>query len=497
MSAVLALIIIYKVIFTFFCEWSREKTKNLYDVVSNPKKFEEVTKKLSCPYLGVGDIERVEKRGNGRSIHSLRDPFFKWTMGMYPYQTCSSLILDQNNKEIAFTRSIDVIMTVADKSYSDVIPAWARIVRKSNKVCAVAALDDYICQMAQDLQCQCTFVGSANAISSKQGVGWHKARVAGVKNRFLGALTFLYENKSVFMHDADVFFREDSVNILDKYFRAIQSSSSHGFDFIVQSNGKRDTAYDGLNWGMALMHPTPRSVSLLECTLERWDDEAFGCRGHSKCDKSYYKRSQPRINRILEEAMSNDIAVPRVCQFKEDMMMSGHKHFTGYTSVQTKIVCGGLSRGFLFNESQKTLSYNLSGIESPALQRLALQTALELASQTGRKLEVPRSYFHHIECEFCMLFSIRTQESMELFTARSPYHDCAAVLSSKDALSLKEEITTSNRLRICLPMRTLIDLSQSDNGTLALARHSVYLCNPQNPAYRSTHMCTRETSDEI
>lgn len=477
-------------------ENARTSDDELFDLTISNTKVKGMDRNLSCPYLGISTLERVEKRGNGKSTHSRTNPYFKWTMGLFPYQTCEPHI--NVSREKTTTRpSIDVVMTVADKSYSDVIPAWARIVRASNKMCAIAALDEYICQMAQDLHCHCNFVGNANAVSSKQRGGWHKARVAGVKNRFLGALLHLYENRSVFMHDADVFFRKNSVTLLEEHFRAVQDSSVHGFDFIVQSNGQRDTAYDGLNWGMALMHPTPRSIALLECTIERWDDEAFGCHGRSKCDDSYYRRSQPRINHILEEAISKEHAVPRVCKFKENMMNTGHKHFTGYTSAQTKIVCGGLSNGFLFNESQKTLSYSVSGIETPAQQRLVLQSALELASQTGRKLEVPRSYFHASECEFCMLFSIKTRDSNDLFSARSSQQKCDAELSSDRVSELKNEIISSSSLRLCLPISSLLALTQSDHGKLAQTRHHVLLCDPRNPAYRSIHMCSRETSDEM
>merc|ERR1711871_1872488 len=142
-------------------------------------------------------------------------------MGMYPYQSCMILRYDANPS----ARSIDVVMTIADESYSEVIPTWARIVRASNKSCAVAALDKSMCDMAKSLHCHCDWVGTSDAVASKQGRGWHKARITGVKNRFLGALMHLYENISVFMHDADVFLREYSVTSLDRYFRLIEESS--------------------------------------------------------------------------------------------------------------------------------------------------------------------------------------------------------------------------------------------------------------------------------
>lgn len=491
----ISLFLITTLSWSAFVQRENGRNSELDLTVSNAK-VKRIERNLSCPYLGISALERVEKYGNGRSIHSLTNPNFNWTMGMFPYQTCEPHNNSSTGKK-ATTRSIDVVMTVADKSYSDVIPAWARIVRASNKMCAIAALDEYVCQIAQDLHCHCNFVGNANAVSSKQRTGWHNARVAGVKHRFLGALLHLYENRSVFMHDADVFFSKNSVTLLDEHFRAIQDSSVHGFDFIVQSNGLRDTAYDGLNWGIALMHPTPQSIALLECTIERWDDEAFGCHRRSKCDVNYYRRSQPRINHILEEAISKELAAPRVCKFKENMFNTGHRHFTGYTSAQTKIVCGGLSNGFLFNESQKTISYSVSGNETPAQQRLVLQSALELAAQTGRKLEMPRSYFHGSECEFCMLFSIKTLESNDLFSARSSQQKCDTELPSGHVSELKNGIISSNSLRFCIPISSLLALTQSDHGKLAQNRHHVLLCDPRNPAYRSIHMCTRKTSDEI
>ena len=162
-----------------------------------------------------------------------------------------------------------------------------------------------------------------------------------------------------------------------------------------------------------------------------------------------------------------------------------------------KHVLARIEYHILFNESQKTISYSVSGIETPAQQRLVLQSALELAAQTGRKLEVPRSYFHASECEFCMLFSIKTRDSNDLFSARLSPQKCDTELSYGRVSELKNKILSSSSLRLCLPISSLLALTQSDHGKLAQTRHHVLLCDPRNPAYRSIHMCSRETSDEI
>ena len=53
--------------------------------------------------------------------------------------------------------------------------------------------------------------------------------------------------------------------------------------------------YDDLNWGFVWMGGSPRSVLLLDCLLESWEHVSFV--GHS----NFHRRSQPRINHLLEE----------------------------------------------------------------------------------------------------------------------------------------------------------------------------------------------------
>lgn len=414
------------------------------------------------------------------------------TAGWYPYKNCKEEYVS-NLREENEPGVIDVAITVANSAYLEVIPKWATIIRSMNITCAVVALDNEICNAAMEVKCLCEDISDAKTNNFANQEGWHGARVAGVKKRFMGAVTYLNMNKTILMHDADVFFRNgESLKRFERFLHSIVNGK-HNYDIVIQSNGKRDVAYDGLNWGVAFIKPSPKTIALLQCTLTMWDDDAFGCPRRKKCETSYYWRSQPRINHILEESLQHI----KVCKFEHRKLESfGIKHFTGYSSAKTKIVCGGMANGYAYDKDVKTISYHVDSKESPWSQREKLHQALVLSERTNRKLEIPRAFYEGKEYDFCQLFFIANKPAvMDQLSAKNLETGCAQdkVDFESSGESLEMAVRSSKKSRLCLSKDQLSTLQYIPTEST-----HVPLCDPTNPFYKIIHMCHRQTNaDEI
>ena len=92
-----------------------------------------------------------------------------------------------------------------------------------------------------------------------------------------------------------------------------------------QPNGARKEAFDDLNWGLAWIQSSPANRQLLRCLLSVWAHPAFDAEKGESPASGYHKRSQPRVNHLLElaERASHDPAGRRrVCTYPK--ALRGH-----------------------------------------------------------------------------------------------------------------------------------------------------------------------------
>lgn len=419
-----------------------------------------------CAFLGIGDIERV---GMEETSAVQGETWFK---GYFPYPSCPRSA--RSNTHLGPT----TIVTVMDMNYIEVLPTWAGEVHSVRHECFVVAVDYLVCAEARKQHCGCMDSNEPpQQLVNKSG--WHPNRLISVRKRFEGALFLLENGKNVFMHDADVLFMKDGMKALFEYIRGLHHLA---YDFVVQDNGVRKVSYDGLNWGFVWMHNTKASRALLQCTLDRWDSPAFGCnRTQSDCSP-YYKRSQPRINHILELASMNKMC--SVCKFPAISSFKA-KHMSGYPSTAAKLTCAK-GDGYLRDVLSATVAYSVPAGTSIVAQRRALIGALHIAKLAGIKLEAPRAHFAGEFHNFCSVFDV---SNISPHIATPKLSSCTRMVS--DVRNIEKVVGTGER--ICLDFDMISKLQLDHNTPL-----SVPVCNPHNPYYMKIHCCERpKGKDEV
>jgi len=469
---------------------------------------------LGCKYLSIKKLTRIEKSEKklANSRNSKNSPFYH---GYFPYELCPHPPEGSAPHNSARTYPNLAFVTVMSMNYVEVLPSWAKQVKSVGAACAVVAIERQVCEEVSKLSCECVkpYLKEQRKKSSEgqHASGWYENRVLSIQKRFDGALHMLNRGFDVFMHDSDVFFKSDGMKLLVEYiYTAVENSGFSNYDFLVQDNGKRETAYDGLNWGFVWMNNTLNAKSTLSCVLDRWNDEAFGCKD---CKDSYYDRSQPRINHILEESIyTPGNGGVSVCKLPA-LRFFNATHMTGYPSVSKKITCARAA-GFLLDDAsvQKGLSYDVPISVNIYDQRKVLQTAAFIATQLSIKLEIPKVFFEGKLIKICEIFDVKSLSSI-LMKSRSVNH-CTSTTDSKfmDSMSISFSMADSNYI-----FKNALNLSEwnSGNGTICLNfswllnMHSriprnkiemlaIPICDPNNPAYRSIHSCKRDdNSDEI
>ena len=431
----------------------------------------------SCEVIGIQTLNRVE-------LHEKRS--FEgqdWLRGYYPYPRCTS----DFEGEAAFKPWSLMVVTVMDVSYVEVLPTWTEQVKAIGAKCFVVAMDVSVCQKAERLSCGCSG-STAPAVEGSSKVGWHEVRVKSVKERFEGALNFLEAGYHVFMHDADVLFETSGMKLLLEYIKRHQQKSS-SYDFMIQDNGSRDTAYDGLNWGFAWMSNTTNAIATLRCTLERWNDSAFGCPAHGVCN-SYYKRSQPRINHILE--LGTVFRNVSACKLP-DLSTFKAIHMTGYPTVAIKLTCAK-SLGYIRDTYSGRIAYRVPNNSKLSEQRRALIAALNYARTNKVKVEIPEVFYSGRKISFCDAFDV---------SDISPY------LMSRNGSSCAHHAFNvtgvSNETRFplfCARFENLLKETSSLESNSATGNDAspfrIPICDPHNPKYKKFHCCQRvDGSDEL
>lgn len=430
----------------------------------------------SCSTFGIEVLQRVGMMSDAYDPESDHEPF-----GQFAYATCPSLDtaagLDVTSTSVARenTRRF-AVLTVVDSNYLEVLPTWAAQVQSLGQRCVVMAVDDKTCGTALMLGCDC-FPSSASHQDLRTASGWHQNRVHSVKLRFEGARYLLSEGYDVLMHDADVLFKEAGLEHVMSYW----SSHGHNYDFMVQDNGIRKVNFDGLNWGFVFMRSTKSSISLLSCTLERWDDPAFGC-GKKRCD-SYYLRSQPRINHILELALRSPRGIS-VCKLPA-LKSFGAVHMTGYPTVAAKLTCAKAA-GFLFNASIHRIAYDVPSSADVPSQRIALQNAVAIATQLGAKLEIPKAFVDREEQNFCRLFDVMRIASI----LAAPSSSCTNNTLVLVRVAQQSFVDTTER-RICIDFQDVLNSPSHSH-----ARYQIPVCDPKDPTYDKIHCCERKDGSD-
>jgi len=444
----------------------------------------------SCVSLGILEISAVGKMEKGVTVgrvDSKTGLHQDWTYGHYPYETAAIQggVLESAKERLGCNPP--AILTVADKAYQSVLEPWAHAVMSVNvSACIVLALDVVICHEAERVGCRCmkSYEEGSNSVYGDSNVkqGWHKARRDGVKNRFLGALSVMKSGVPVVMHDADVFFLPHGLSHLLTFIQATREQVP-GLDILAQNNGRRETAFDDINWGFSWIAPSEPSMNILECTLALWDHHVFEAPHGAERD-SYYLRSQPRINHITELAIKQNVAPPTIRLFPSDVFLTSVRHMTGYHNTNQKIHCGK-AFGLLKMDTDRVLGYEVPPSAEPELQRVAFAAALELAESLDRKVAMPAVYYNGHRIPFCMMFHLDSRTFTHEHRLTGALGDFVAkektttvgVCASKE-VSLARSTAAHDLL--CL---SFDELTQKRTETVK----TVHLCNPSNPAYRSSH----------
>lgn len=433
----------------------------------------------SCEYFDIYDIQRI---GMMPIVANPTELAEVTSDGHFPYSACPKEFVPLENGETQALLENLAVLTVIDSNYIEVLPSWAEQVLALRLQCFVMAVDDKVCEVVLSLGCQC-FPSGLSQKNLVRTTGWHENRIHSVKQRFDGALRLLSQGLNVLMHDADVLFREGGLRTSLQYW----SQYHENHDFMVQDNGFRKVNYDGLNWGFVFMRSSSSSISLLRCTLDRWDDAAFGC-GKKNCE-GYYLRSQPRINHILELALQSTNSL-RVCKLPA-LSNLGAVHMTGYPTVAAKLACAKAA-GYLFDPSNTRLAYDVPSAANVSSQREALQIAVLLADMNKAKLEIPKAFVSGEEQDFCRLFDVS-----RISSTLSP--------SSGACANVTDHITPEASLmrwprhakRICLSFHELLLYTSDTSGMGRSESPNVPVCDPKNEIYDKIHCCERKDgSDE-
>jgi len=440
----------------------------------------------ACDRIGVEELRNIGPREEAITYAAFGN--ISWRSGFFEYAHCSRSAGRMAGTISGIRAPRTTVLTVANVHYEEVLNDWIISVRRANVSCHVLALDDITCQHTSQIGCRCLRPESALASTSSSVFqqGWHADRLSAVKNRFAATVELLLDGYDVLLHDADVFFRKDSIAQFMDFVLHLRGASLDQ-DLIIQDNGVRKDTYDRLNWGFSWIRSNQWNRDVLQCVLDRWDDEAFECNSVG-CNSAYSMRSQPRINHIIEASIQALKTAPRVCMLSNAHLQEyGIKHFTGYLNAQSKKTCSK-SQGYLIShaDTSRTIAYKVPSAASPVEQRYALISALNYASANGRKLHIPWAYWKHGIVDFCLMFEIKDVRIHNILVARETHTICAENHASDDNLQ-----------HACLSFDNLVHQT-TVAGFSVFNLSSVLVCDPTNKDYAALHQChTKRVADSF
>ena len=292
--------------------------------------------------------------------------------------------------------------------------------------------------------------------------------------RFEFALMLLRQGRNVLMHDADVFYRNGAETLvaLRRYVEALPSHVK----IIASDNGKRETMFDGLNWGFVWLRAEGGEVAdLLECTLANWDNGAFQASTLKSTD-GYYARSQPRINHILEDALrSGAMSTRSVVMPPKTWPKVLYRHMTGYPDVEHKIVCAMAERLLEDTRNARSLAYMTPMGATPMRQLALLHAALSIAESEKRLLRIPRAFdFDGKAVGFCLLF------------------DVAGLLGKVTGATDVGDVCNATATQRCIDEDELSQMANRRREPGSMPKH---VCDPHHASLRPIHCCDERTKE--
>ena len=259
------------------------------------------------------------------------------------------------------------------------------------------------------------------------------------------------------MHDADVFFLPGGLESVLRYLSALPQT----VDLVVSDNGPpRAAAFDGLNWGFVYLASPPLAATLLSCLLATWTHPVF----------ERLERSQPRINRLLEEALEHGGMLPsQIGMPPPQLKRAAIKHMTGFPTVRHKLVCA-LAHGLWRRaSSSRVLAYDVPAGASAERQRAALQAGLVLAESTHSLLALPPAFFDGAPVDVCRLFDVGNLPFAMLAAPLGAACAPTVNLSCADFASLSRQTTSGGAtVRVCDPTSKHLDGTHSCTSNHAL-----------------------------
>ncbi len=368
----------------------------------------------SCRALGVRSLERVPIYA-GMSAPLLSGTHgneqVKWALGHFPWWRgslrCPAATSPAPVAATTTTRPLALLMTV-DRSYVQLVPAWAAEARSAAVGCILGAIGagdatQQLCKVARRAGCKC--------ITSSARRPRDSAKVFAVRIRFDFARRALRRGLagSLLMHDADVFFRPGGLRAMAQTIDALPPA----MDFALSDNGpRRNESFDDLNWGFAWISGSNTSLSLLDCVLAEWGHPSFDRPSGAPNPADYYERSQPRINHILEAAIAAGSGhAPRVCTFVRREQDRALRHMTGLYGAHAKLLCAraenasrlpaGTERG---PRRKCVLAYSPPLHATASAQQDALNAALRLRIMRNCTLALPAAVYRRKPIPLCRLF---------------------------------------------------------------------------------------------
>ena len=431
--------------------------------------FDEHVEAHTCHQIAVKRLPKVTSPYHELGWWGAQKVFHR---GHYPYSVCK-----QANAGQRAVLPVTVLM-VASHAYRTVVPSWAEHVQAVGASCVLGSIGakDTACVLAESLGCGCLRARDVDDIMDTRGEQESGAysnglspkfegpRARSVKQRFAYAVRLMENStRSVLMHDGDVFFKRGGLSSMLALVRNVGLQ-----DFVVSDNHfPRREVYDDLNWGFVWISGSRLTSLTLRCLLATWEHSSFNGSG------SFFRRSQPRINRLLETHFEHAAeSRVRLCSLPGTFARRTFTHMSKMKRARAKIICavseGALPKHFPSNGGVKlnvsrTLSYDVPPMASIALQRKALSAALAIALASGRALHLPRVHTNDgARVEFCSLFDVG---SIPLDAALlPPEKSCRSTMVVSDAafgrsISLAT-LSTHRPPTLCVQFETMLRLAK-------------------------------------
>ena len=368
----------------------------------------------SCNAIGVTTLDRVpiyDGQHMQQYTSTYANTLIKWSSGHFPWWIpslrCRAAAPPVLASTATRTAGLALLMTV-DMRYVDLVRPWAAEARAARVGCVLGAIGtgsttSLLCSAAKRAGCVCLY-----DTAPRRPIERHSFAVR-VRFRFAQQAVRRGFAQSILMHDADVFFRPGGLVKMAQTVLALPPS----IDFALSDNGpRRKESFDDLNWGVAWISGSNRSLTTLDCVLAEWQNTAFDRPSKQTPNPAlYFERSQPRVNHILEAAIVADRgAMPRVCTFERRGQDSMLRHMTGLSGAHAKLLCAraeNVSRSpfALGQRKSKCVLAYLPPLNATARAQLdALDTALRLRASRGCTLALPSAVHRFKRVGFCQLF---------------------------------------------------------------------------------------------